>query len=323
MFFSTRFPVYLPGPSLYYSFSENEEGLRKPMPKENTHLWFARSMLDEIHDQKMLGAVTLNMARYHLGSIIPDTFFYTRSTTAISEVIHGKDGQPTNIMILSVLDQARGLEDIAFILGYITHCALDITFHPMIDSLSGDYYDPDPAKREDAMATHRALETCMDIRIGNTLRIYRLVSPRLLRGLAFEDIVSRDFSTTPSRLKRTLLVQILSNRLFASPAAYLLLSSLKGLGILRAKTFLSLFYGGIKDPNSCMPDPVRYLNRSSGAELVESLSAFFARARTKALPMMEAAWGYSAGSVSREKLMDFIPGENLSTGELPAQTMRA
>jgi hypothetical protein len=293
------------------------------MPKENTHLWFGRSLLEEMRNDKMLAAITGNMARYYLGSIIPDTFFYSRSLEKISEVIHGKDGQPTNIMILTVLDQAKGPEDIAFILGYITHCALDITFHPMIDSLCGDYYDEDPVRREDAMAMHRSLETCIDIRIGNSLRIHKLVSPRLLRGLAFEDIVGRAFAATPGRLERTLLLQVLLNVLFASPAAYLLLSSLQGLGILKARTLLALFYGGIKNPDTCIHDPVSYRNPAIGAELVESLSALFARARTKARPMMEAAWGFTEGSVSREQLIEFIPGENLSTGELPSPEPQA
>jgi hypothetical protein len=292
------------------------------MPKENTHLWFAQGLLEEIREGRMLQSISANMAHYFLGSIIPDTFYYAsrKSVEAISEAIHGKDGLPTNIMILSVLDQAKGPEDIAFILGYITHCALDITFHPMIDNLSGDYYDEDPSRREDAQAMHRALETCIDIRIRNSLRIFRLVSPRLLRGLAFEDIVSRDFAVTPGRIESTLQKQILSNRLFASPSVYKLASSLQSMGLVKSRSFLALFYADIKDPDACIPDPVRYRDSLTGTELVESLSALFARARTKALPMMEAAWGYSEGSVSRERLVQFIPGENLSTGKIPEKT---
>jgi hypothetical protein len=267
----------------------------------------------------MLQGISANIAHYYLGSIIPDTFYYASRTSieTISEIIHGKDGVPTNVMILAVLDQAKGPEDIAFILGYITHCALDITFHPMVDSLSGDYYDDDPSRRENAQAVHRGLETCIDIRIRNSLRIFRLVSPRLLRGLAFESIVSRDFAVTPGRIESTLQKQILSNRMFASPVAYRIAASLNSLGILKSRSFLPLFYADVRDPDACIPDPVRYRDSATGTELVESLSALFARARTKALPMMEAAWGYSEGSVSREKLVQFIPGENLSTGKVP------
>lgn len=295
------------------------------MPKENTHLWFAESLVREIPAGKMRTAISGGKSHYFLGSIIPDTFFYSfrPSLERISEIIHGRDGHPTNVMILSVLDLARGPEDIAFILGYITHCALDITFHPMVDSLSGDYYDHDPARREDAVALHRSIETCIDVRTGNTLRIHELVRPRLLSGLVFEDIVSRDFSTTRRSIERTLLLQLFSNRLFSSPAAYRCLNALQGWGLFHARAYLSLFYGGVKDSGSCIPDPVRYREQSSGAEMAESLSGLFARARTKAVPMMEAAWGYAEGKVSREQLVEFIPGENLSTGKLPVQTPRS
>ncbi len=294
------------------------------MPKENTHLWFAESLVGKTRAEGMRVVISGGKPSYCLGSIIPDTFYYSFSPSLerISEIIHGRDGRPTNALILSVLDEARGPDDIAFILGYITHCALDITFHPMVESLSGNYYDQDPARREDAVTRHRFLETCIDVRTGNTLRIHELVRPRLLRGLVFEDIVSRDFRTTRRAMERTLLLQLVSNRLFASPAAYLFLNALQGWGVLHARAYLSLFYGGIRDSCSDIQDPVRYRDRSSGAELVETLSALFARARSKALPMMEAAWGYSEGTVSREQLVQIIPGENLSTGELPGKTPR-
>ena len=49
---------------------------------------------------------------------------------------------------------------------------------------------------------HRALETCMDIRIGNDLRAHRILRSGLIRGLAFVDIVGRDFATTPGWMSR-------------------------------------------------------------------------------------------------------------------------
>ena len=170
------------------------------MPKETTHLWFAESLVGKTRAEGMRVVISGGKPSYCLGSIIPDTFYYSFSPSLerISGIIHGRDGRPTNALILSVLVEARGPDDIAFILGYITHCALDITFHPMVESLSGNYYDQDPARREDAVTRHRFLETCIDVRTGNTLRIHELVRPRLLRGLVFEDIVGRDFCTTLS-----------------------------------------------------------------------------------------------------------------------------
>jgi hypothetical protein len=287
------------------------------MPKENTHLWFASTLLEEIRDRSMLEALRSGMSFYRLGSFIPDTCYYNSSIDRISLTLHGQTGLRTNLMILSVLDRARGMDDIAFILGYITHCALDITFHPMIDALSGDYYDRDPVVRENAQFRHRLLETCIDLKLGHTLRVYRLARPRLLRGLAFEDIVSREFSVPAATLEATLRKQLLFNRAFASPAAYRLAVRLHSLGILRSLSLLGLFYECARLDPDCIQDPISYTNPYTGEKFTESLSALFARARAKALPMMEAAWGFSEGKVSGEELVKLIPGENLSTGLLP------
>ncbi len=118
------------------------------MPKENTHLNFAYGLLEEFQGHDILKDVSENIRHYLLGSIIPDTFYYGSSASLrrISESFHGKDGNPTNKTIVQVLDHARDKKDISFILGFISHCALDITFHPVIYYLSGNYYDESPGK---------------------------------------------------------------------------------------------------------------------------------------------------------------------------------
>jgi len=116
------------------------------MAKENTHLWFAYGLLEHCTGSAMLRDVSDHLGRYMLGAVILDTFYYSAGDdlVRISEAFHGRDGNPTNTTILRVIDAARGPADIAFILGYITHCALDITFHPVVYYLSGNYYDDDP-----------------------------------------------------------------------------------------------------------------------------------------------------------------------------------
>jgi hypothetical protein len=289
------------------------------MPKENTHLWFAHDLLDYLPEASLRGDISHSIDEYHLGSFIPDTFFYsrTKSIENVSEVLHGKAGSLTNTVIFRVLDEAMTGRDIAFILGYISHCALDIVFHPMINSLSGDYYDEDPREREKAVTLHRRIETCIDVEIGNPLRIYRLVRLKTIRGLVFEDIVSRSFSVPVEGIRSTLSKQLLLNRMFASITAYRALSLAHRLGIVKTKEHLSLFYGSALHERPILQDPLRYHTSEAGPELVTSLAELFARAREKALRMMEAAHGYSKGTVSRKRLIDEIPGENLSTGEIP------
>ncbi|HQG31950.1 MAG TPA: zinc dependent phospholipase C family protein [Deltaproteobacteria bacterium] len=293
------------------------------MPKENTHLWFAHDLLDYLPEASMRGDISQGIDEYHLGSFIPDTFFYGRdpSIENISEVIHGKDGAPTNTMILSVLDEARTQRDITFILGYISHCALDIVFHPVINALSGNYYDDDPVEREKAVYLHRHIETCIDIEIKDPLRIYALVRRNTIKGLVFEDIVSRNFSVPVGMIRSTLAKQLLLNRLFASIPAYKAVSLIHRLGVTKKREFLSLFYGNALDEGPALHDPMRYRASGAGPELVVSLAELFARAREKALRMIEAAYGYSKGTVSKERLIEEIPGENLGTGEIPGSSL--
>lgn len=290
------------------------------MPKENTHLRFAHEVLHSCPDPRMLRDVSGRISHYYLGSFIPDTFFYAsrESLVDISEVLHGKGGTLTNEAVISVLDHARDARDIAFILGYITHCALDIVFHPVVNALAGDYYDKDPAKRSRSAYLHRRIETCLDIRTGNRLRIYDLTRPGLIRGLAYEDFIHTRFAAPKQSLRRTLLRQLLFNRLFASPAAYAAVSLLFGLGVLHARETLSLFYSNVKNGNTCIQEPITYSESGTGTERQVYPSMLFTRARDKALAMMLAAYGYTRGSVSLEQLLEAIPGENLSTGEIPS-----
>jgi len=294
------------------------------MPKENTHLWFAQETLHHIPDRQLLRDISGHLGCYYLGSFIPDTFFYASGQTLsdISEILHGKDGALTNEAVLSVLENACGMRDIAFVLGYVSHCALDIAFHPVVNALAGDYYDKDPVQRSRSAYLHRRIETCLDKRINNRLRIYRLTSPGLVRGLAYEDFIIRRFSASGRALERMLFKQLFINRLFESRAVYTMLRLSYGLGILRHQEVLSLFYADVGDSACCLQDPITYYDSNARSEKQVSLDALFTRARDTALAMMLAAYGYARGSVSREQLLNAIPGASLSTGEIPSRPAR-
>ncbi len=290
------------------------------MPKENTHLWFAQETLHHVPDPQLLRDVSGHMGRYYLGSFIPDTFFYAsdRALSGISETLHGKDRALTNEAVLSVLDHARGMHDVAFALGYVTHCALDIVFHPVVNALAGDYYDEDPVRRSRSAYLHRRIETCIDMCIDNRLRIYRLTSPGIIRGLAYEDFIVSRFSVSRRALVITLFKQLLVNRLFASRTAYAAVRLLYGLGIVHQQEVLSLFYADVGRSDGCLQDPLSCYDGKTHSGKRMPLNTLFARAREMALAMMLTAYGYVRGSVSREQLLDAIPGASLSTGEVPA-----
>jgi hypothetical protein len=291
------------------------------MPKENTHLHFAHGVLEEFRGQAILQEISEYNSRYLLGSIIPDTFYYSskESLTAVSEYIHGKTGNPTNIIILKVLDEARDARDIAFILGYITHCALDMTFHPVIYYLSGNYYDVDPGKKAHAVYLHRHLETCLDRDLKNTMRLHKIIMVTFLKDLVFEEIVSRDFRISIKDIRHTLKKQITFNKLFTSRPAYHLAKIAARCGLIEDTARLGLFYADVAG-GECLPPLITVADLVTGQERVTTIDSLFTQARKKAVPMMRAAFSYWKGDIGREELISAIPGQSLDTGMMGVST---
>lgn len=296
------------------------------MAKENTHLFFARTILEHFEAEDLVKVISEFTGFYYLGSIILDTFFYSsdESSRTISETMHGKAGNPTNELIFQVLDEAQGMEDIAFIMGYITHCALDITIHPVVYYLSGNYYDPDETRREHAVYLHRHIETWLDEYLGNHLKIYKLVQPGLMHSLSFERILSNQFSISPLRIQQILYKQLFSNRLFASTAAYRLARLLAGIGVIKGSKYLGLFYGDIHAQGTFPQDPIAYRDIITGEMKESSVQELMSAAADKAKGMMEAAFDYYRGKITKERLCRMIPGESLDSGKIhvPTETIQ-
>lgn len=286
------------------------------MAKENTHILFAHNVLDHFRETDLIGKISDHIDYYYLGSIIPDTFYYSgdEAVKAVSENLHGKNGNPTNTYIFKVLDGSESMRDIAFILGFTTHCALDITLHPVIYYLSGNYYDSDPQRRHHTVYLHRLYETFLDEYLANPLRIYDLVHTSFLKGLFFEDIIHRDFSVPISVIRRTLTKQLFSNRLFTSTLGYKCAEILHDFKIIKGYDHLGLFYSHLKNHNNCLSDPISYRDIITGEQKASPIRDLMNKARKKAVEMMSAAYEYSQGSIDKNQLAEMVPGENLNTG---------
>ncbi|MBW2637217.1 MAG: zinc dependent phospholipase C family protein, partial [Deltaproteobacteria bacterium] len=279
------------------------------MPKENTHIYFAEMVREGLESSDLSSLLSREKEYYYLGAVIADTFFYGKgeSIVKISDAIHGKDGNPTNEIIIDVLENGTAERDLAHILGYITHCALDMTFHPVIYYLTGNYYKQ--KKIEGSVKyRHRYMETCLDIAIGNTFRIHSLFKPRLLEGLIFESLIADKFSLPGSRVRSALVRQMRFNRYFTSRAAYFVALILNSFGLLRDPHLLPLFYRGVTGRGCSMKEDIQYRDLVSGEEKVTSVAALFDLAKEKALEMMAAAYGYAKGTITLEECLKKIPG---------------
>jgi len=287
------------------------------MPKENTHLHFAYNLLEDFQGQTILKDVSEHLYHYFLGSIIPDTFYYGNSPSLrrISETFHGKEGNLTNTTIIQVLEKAEDPKDLAFILGYITHCALDITFHPVIYYLSGNYHDESPEKRAKAVYLHRHLETCLDQDIKNVLRINDIIRASYLNGLVFQKIISREFQVSMGKIKHSLRRQLAYNMLFTSKTAYRLARVAFGFGLFKDSAQLGLFYGDTEHGER-IPAVIVVADLLDGHEITTTINQLFQEARVLAKTMMTAAYGYWIKTLDLDELLKAIPGVSLDTGRL-------
>jgi hypothetical protein len=288
------------------------------MPKENTHIFFAYDILSCLENKEIVKLVSPYINDYILGSITPDIFFYSKypEVADISEHIHGKDGIPTNEIIFSCLDNAENPKDIAFLLGFVTHCALDIIMHPAIYYLTGNYYDKDPALMSRSRYNHSLFETGLDIKTGNRLRIHKLLKKSSMKGLMFRHIVSNRFKVEGSLLDKTLKKQLFLNMLFDSGMAHKIFKPAIKAGILGDTYILGLFYREAAHSWLNISDEYKIRDIITGEKKEVTLKGLFVDAFKKAQIMMNAVFGFYKRSYSMKELQEAVPGENLSTGKL-------
>lgn len=285
------------------------------MPKENTHIFFAYDVLSSLADPALREHLSAHLPTFLLGSIIPDTFYYSPHET-ISDTLHGKDGNTTNSLLPGMIDPKGLSRDLAFTCGYLTHCALDIVFHPCVYYLSGNYYDPDPHKRTQAVYQHRHIETCLDVYLSNPYRIHTVLDGTLIEGLRFEQIIAREFRVDVTTIRQALKKQLLFNRLFASKTAFRILQLLHRLHVVKDDTIVGLFYGICRIDPYPLDGAIRFKDLVSGEEQARTVPDLLHIAATKAVDMIQHAWRYAQGEITTADLFQAVPGESLDTGRL-------
>lgn len=290
------------------------------MPKENTHLYFAHQVVEILPDDELAGMIRQEMGIFYFGAVIPDSFYYAkeREVIRIAEFMHGKDGNLTNEFIFDLLKKAketRRNEDLVFALGYITHCVLDIVFHPVIYYLSGNYYDPDKRKRDEAVYLHRHLETALDARVNQSFWFERLIHMDFLDRLSVDEVVEKKFRLPKSVF---LKVQMQKARLLKAlhyDWLYYVLSALYVVRIVKRPVLLGIFYANLRHEDRQLPDFIEYRDIVTGEKLETTVQELFYKARHLAKDRLEAAWKYYKGEIHREEAMEVIKGESLSCGK--------
>lgn len=291
------------------------------MPKENTHLYFAHQIIDQTEQAEWRRIANENLQAYYLGSVMPDTFYYSpkAAVRSISEILHGRHGELTNGIIFDLLDQARehaSEADLAFALGYLTHEALDITFHPLIYYLSGNYFDEDEGRRLEAMYLHRHLETFLDRKVNENFFFHDLIRLKVIKKLHFPELLKAKFGVKTGETAELLIRKNLASLFQNSTLAYYFVYSLFKLGVKKAKLFYGLFYPNLNADARIIPDLVDYRDIITGHPKRELITDLFDQADDLASDYFEAAFNYYQGKIDRTEGEKFIRGESFNTGRI-------
>jgi len=254
------------------------------------------------------------------GSIVADTFFYSSNTDVvrISEELHGKEGEKTNEIIFDLLDHARQYKPeklLCLTMGYISHCVFDMIFHPVIYSLTGNYYDNDRARSEQAVYRHRLIETKLDHHINGTYCLDKILDVNDKSMHDILDIIAIKYNISNGDLIRTLKKQIRSNRCFRNSFTYRLIYLLHKVNLVNYKKILPLFYGHLLRDKIEIGEIIHYRDMLNGQEKQVSLTELLKAAENESIKRIYAAYAYYNDIIDKAYAMQIIRGESLDTGK--------
>ncbi|MBT4935869.1 zinc dependent phospholipase C family protein [Candidatus Woesearchaeota archaeon] len=286
------------------------------MVKGNTHLWSAEKIRRKVKSERIRKTITSNLKYYRLGSFIPDSGFYCsiKSVNYISYWLHGKKGNLTNKIIFSMLDKIKKThdqKDLALMFGYITHCALDITFHPMIFYLTGNYSDPSPLKLRKARYEHHRLETYIDSKFNTSLRIHEVASAKLIDDTSFITALSECMGGKKKKYKKALRNQLWFDKHSHSKLVYFFVSLFPSL-----KPIAGMMYPSLKKDRYVFGKDITYLDPINGNKHRASFQQLFMKGFSLSEKMIIAADKYVHNEITKKQAQKIIDGKSLDTGKV-------
>ncbi len=138
------------------------------MPKEVTHWLIA----DEVCRNIAIDIQPEHRNVVLLGSVFHDVLYYytkgDKQLAALPDKFHGTNREDSFYFVAELINLYQQAESDdkavfqAFIIGFISHIFADVNFHPFVYYMTGNYYDPDPARRKTAEQKHREMESVID-----------------------------------------------------------------------------------------------------------------------------------------------------------------
>jgi len=253
---------------------------------ENTHIWFANSMIGS-YDDRIMKVLKDNLDQYFFGSVFPDLFFYAKDR-AIFYAIHGKTAK-SNAFIFEYLDLADNDGDLAFILGHLTHYAMDCTLHPKLAKITKIY--------KDEAYAHWHIETLIDINIENGLYVDRMIDPFVIKKLKLGKVL---------RFPASQLIELSKKQnkdigMFRNPYYYHMYKLLANMNLVD-KTFIAGFFENEKYESIPYPDLDMDKIQKDAAELHMELA--------------DAAVKYYQKEMTKNECSKVISSRNFDSGKV-------
>lgn len=287
------------------------------MPKENTHLWFARTLTTAFGPADELCFIREEQLFFFLGSIIPDVFFYhpCARVRRMARVLHGSDpewGNRTPARLVRLAGESKTFRDKAFVLGYLSHLALDQVFHPVVHVLSGKR-NGTPSSTE-IIAKHRLVETALDRVTKHSCFYPRIILPCFGDRVASLQSLAQDVGLIPRDVRLALTIQHLANRLILGRFTHSVLARMHHPPLLNLSTLRNLCYAQLEQ------EPAFAVNTSAGSDRSDFATAkalhavlrirwprLFAQSRKNAQDMFRACTAYWRNDLSENALVEALP----------------
>jgi hypothetical protein len=266
------------------------------MPKENTHLYFAKRLLDNPMEKEIMEPVKNSKRAFFLGCIFPDSFYYHRQkdVEALSDRLHGR-GENAGQTIIGFLKKAKmnlSIPDYAFTMGYISHWSLDKIFHPVIGQLCEDYPDSHSEKKLTTVYQHRLLETDLDRRINNGCYVHEMIDLNSLSALDVMQLLAEHTGINETEFQAAFERQKRINRMMTKKWAYIWVRLLKLIGKKGMNEILPLFYAHLKIHREPFPDAVYDESSENNDQKYRSVEDLFQQAEAFARSVFAPVDGF-------------------------------
>jgi hypothetical protein len=286
------------------------------MAYENTHLWAADAVRERLQSSVLKKLITDSIDCYYFGAVFPDTLSYSndKKIREISNFLHGKTGIYSNDVVFEVLDMTKRIGDkknLAFICGFLTHCAMDIVFHPIIVYFSGYKPSNRPWKASKSAYLHWHYETYIDKRFNNNFYLDKIINPGVVRDLAVSSILN----ISEKIILDSLTKQISYFRRNRSQLFYKLYRMLNKTGLVERK-YLAGFYANLEVDPMRLPDNLHYRDIISGENKETTMDGLMDEGINMGLKMVESAYDYNCGKINRQVCEETITRKTLDTGHI-------